>query len=142
MADPSPIIWGIHAGHTGDADALFLQKKFIAIGWIKVGNLGDIKPDRDSFKARVAQFYPENKPGAIPVAAGQMFRFVHEMKPGDLVAYPAKRQRMIHIGRVEGPYRHDPAIEPGYPNLRPVSWLRAVPRSHFSQGALYEIGSG
>jgi restriction system protein len=33
------------------------------------------------------------------------------------------------------------AVEPGYPNLRPVKWLSAVLRTHFSQGALYEIGS-
>src|SRR5690606_36879283 len=28
-----------------------------------------------------------------------------------------------------------------YPQRRPVEWLKAVPRSRFSQGALYEIGS-
>lgn len=141
MAVALPTIWGIHAGHSGDADSLFLKKKFIGIGWAKAGDLSDLKVDREAFKARVAQSYPEKKPGAIPVAAGQMFRFVHEMKPGDLAAYPAKLQRVIHIGRIEGPYKHDPKLEPGYPNLRAVTWLRSVPRSHFTQGALYEIGS-
>lgn len=28
-----------------------------------------------------------------------------------------------------------------YPHSRAVKWLRAVPRTHFTQGALYEIGS-
>jgi len=28
-------------------------------------------------------FYPEKKAGAIPVNAGQLFRFVHEAKSGD-----------------------------------------------------------
>jgi restriction system protein len=32
--------------------------------------------------------YPDAKPGAIPTNAGQLFRFVHEMQVGDLVAYP------------------------------------------------------
>ena len=47
-------MWGIHAGKTGDADALFLQHKYIALGWHAVGNLGAIAPDRESFKAKVA----------------------------------------------------------------------------------------
>ncbi len=134
-------IWGIHAGKSGDADTLFLKKNCIAVGWVKMGDLSALKADRDAFKAGVAAAYPDKKPGAIPNNAGQLFRFVHEMKPGDLVAYPSKRDRQIHLGRVEGDYRYDPNTEPGYPNVRAVKWLRAVPRTRFSQGALYEIGS-
>lgn len=134
-------VWGIHAGKTGDADALFLQKNVVALGWAKIGDLAKLGPDRDSFKARVAEAYPDKKPAAIPNNAGQMYRFVHELKPGDLVAYPSKSDRQIHIGRISGAYAHDPSGEPGYPNRRPVRWLKAVPRTHFSQGALYEIGS-
>ena len=134
-------IWGIHAGKTGEADSLFLKKDCIALGWTKMGDLSVLKPDRDAFKARVVEVYPEKKPGAIPNNAGQLFRFVHEMKPDDLVVYPSKRDRQIHLGRVEGSYRYDPKTEPGYPHVRTVKWLRAVPRTQFSQGALYEIGS-
>lgn len=134
-------IWGIHAGRTGDADSLFLKKDCIAIGWEEMGDLSALKPDREAFKVKVAEVYPKAKAGAIPNYAGQVFRFVHEMKPGDLVVYPSKRDRQVHLGRVEGGYRYDPAMNPGYPQVRAVKWLRAVPRTHFSQGALYEIGS-
>lgn len=134
-------IWGIHAGKTGDANTLFLKKNCIAIGWTRVGDLTKLAADRESFKARVAEVYPDKKPGAIPVDAGQIFRFVHEIKPGDLVVYPSKRDRQVHIGRIEGGYRYDPNTEPGYPHLRPVKWVRTLPRSQFTQGALYEIGS-
>lgn len=134
-------IWGIHAGKTGDADSLFLNKNCIAVGWAKMGDLSALKADRDAFKARVAEAYPDAKPGAIPGNAGQLFRFAHEMKLGDLVVYPSKRDRQIHLGRVEGGYRFDPNTESGYPNVRSVKWLKHVPRTQFSQGALYEIGS-
>lgn len=134
-------IWGIHAGRTGDADTLFLRKNCVAVGWGKMGNLGPIKADRESFKARVAEIYPEKKLGAIPNNAGQLFRFVHEMKKGDLVIYPSKRDNQIHIGEITGVYKYDPVIEPGYPNIRHVKWLKVIPRTKFSQGALYEIGS-
>jgi restriction system protein len=141
MSKQPPTLWGIHAGKTGDADNLFLKKNCIAVGWTKMGDLSVLKPDRDAFKARVAEVYPEKKPGAIPNNAGQLFRFVHEMKAGDLVVYPSKRDRQVHLGRIEGGYTYEPKPEPGYPNHRDVKWLRAVPRTHFSQGALYEIGS-
>jgi restriction system protein len=134
-------LWGIHADKTGDADSLFLMKDCIAVGWMKMGDLSVLKPNRDAFKARVAEVCPDAKPGEIPNYAGQLFRFVHEMKPGDLVDYPSKRHRQIHLGRVEGNYRYDPNTEPSYPHGRTVKWLRAVPRTRFSQGALYEIGS-
>ena len=134
-------LWGIHAGKTGDADTLFLKKSCVAVGWTKMRDLAALKPDRDAFKARVAEVYPEKKPGAIPNNAGQLFRFVHEMKLGDVVVYPSKRDRQVHLGRVEGGYTYDPKTEPGYPHVRAVKWLRSVPRTQFSQGALYEIGA-
>jgi restriction system protein len=138
--DTAVTLWGIHAGKSGDADTLFLKKKCVALGWAKMGNLSPLK-DRDAFKDEVAKAYPDSKPGAIPNNAGQLFRFVHEMKTGDLVVYPSKLDHQIHIGRVTGPYQYDPTIEPSYPHLRPMEWLKAFPRTDFSQGALYEIGS-
>lgn len=134
-------IWGIHAGRTGDADKLFLTGKVIALGWRDVGDLGKLGKNREAYKEAVATAYPEKKPGAIPNNAGQLFRFVNEAKVGDLVAYPSKADRCIHIGRIEGEYEHDPAKEPGYPNQRRVTWLKSIPRTSFTQGALYEIGS-
>ena len=40
-----------------------------------------------------------------------------------------------------GDYQYDPSKEAGYPHQRPVKWLKTQPRTRFSQGALYEIGS-
>ncbi len=100
MADKETTMWGIHAGATGDADNLFLKRHYVAIGWHEMGDLGAIPPSREAFKAKYAVSYPDSKPGAIPVGAGQVFRFVHEMQPGHLVAYPAKQERRIHLGRV------------------------------------------
>ncbi|MCL6559960.1 MAG: restriction endonuclease [Firmicutes bacterium] len=141
MAETELTVWGIHAGKTGDADALFLKKNYIGIGWDKLGDLSKLKPDREAFKAKVAECYPDKKPGAIPNNAGQLYRFVHEMKDGDIVVYPSKSDREVHIGQVVGPYKYDPVVGKGYPHLRPVKWLRSFPRTSFTQGALYEIGS-
>lgn len=138
---PETTIWGIHGGATGDADPLFLQHNVVAIGWAEMGDPGKLKADREAFKAAVIAAYPGIKPGAIPNYAGQVFRFIHEMKIGDLVVYPSKRDRHVHIARVQGEYRYDPTVSREYPNQRSVKWLCDVPRTNFSQGALYEIGS-
>lgn len=141
MAEKETTVWGIHAGKTGAADELFLKKNYIALGWDKMGDLSKLKPDREAFKAKVAECWPDWKLGRIRNSAGQLFRFLYEMKPGDFVVYPSKQAREVHIGHIEGPYKHDAQLERGYPNLRPVKWLNSFPRTHFSQGALYEIGS-
>jgi len=134
-------IWGIHGGRSGDADALFLKKNHVGLGWGKLGDLSKLESSREAFKNAVADAYPGKKPGAIPNNAGQLLRFTYEVKKDDLIVYPSKQDRLIHIGEVTGPYKYDPALEPGYPHLRPVRWLKAVPRIKFSQGALYEVGS-
>ena len=135
-------IWGIHAGKTGDAETLFLKKNYIAIGWTEMGDLSLYEATREAFKAGFIKAYPDTKkPGAIRTGSGQPFRFVHEMKVGDIVLYPSKKDRHIHIGRVEGPYQYNLDIEYGYPHHRAVKWLKSIPRTFFTQGALYEIGS-
>lgn len=134
-------IWGIHAGKTGDAESLFFKHKYIAIGWDRVGDLSKLVADREAFKTAVIAGYPKFKPGAIPNAAGQLFRFVHEIEIGDIVAYPSKKDRHIHLGKIVGNYKYDPSLESGYPNMRQVQWIKSVPRTSFTQGALYEIGS-
>lgn len=137
----TPTVWGIHAGKTGDAESLFMHQKVIAVGWDEMGDLSKIKADREAFKQKVIETYPGKKVGAIPNNAGQLFRFVHEIKEGDYVVYPSKADRTINIGRVTGTYSFHPNQNSGYPNQRPVEWLKKVPRTSFTQGALYEIGS-
>ena len=63
------------------------------------------------------------------------------MKKGDLIVYPAKKERMIHIGRVTSDYNFNNSKEPKYPHHRAVEWLKKALRTNFSQGALYEVGS-
>jgi restriction system protein len=141
MSERDKTLWGIHAGRIGEADNLFLEKNVIAIGWHELGDITSISGNREALKNKIAETYPKAKPGAIPVHAGQIFRFVNEMQIGDLAIYPSKIDRKIHIGRVTSAHRFDSALNPGYPNVRDVEWMGEFPRTRFSQGALYEIGS-
>ena len=141
MSEDQPTLWGLHAGKTGDAHTLFLKKKVVAVGWNKMPNLSTLPPNREGFKAAVTKAFPHKKPGAIPNIAGQLFRFMHEMQKNDLIIYPSKRDKQLHIGKIVGEYQYNPKLSEGYPHQRSVEWINKFPRTRFSQGALYEIGS-
>lgn len=136
---PSETLWGIHAGRTGEAHSLFIDEGVMALGWHQMPDLSSLPATRDAFKQKYEDVFPNTKPGAVPVQAGQLFRFVHEVQVGDHVAYPSKMDRQIHVGRVSSDYYR--AVEGSYPHRRSVEWFGSFPRTKFSQGALYEIGS-
>jgi len=141
MENKDRTIWGIHGGRAGEAETLFLRHNVIALGWVEMGDLLKLPGTREAFRNKQMEVEPGRKSGYYPIASGQVFRFVHEVKKGDIVAYPSKSDRQIHIGEIVGDYRYDSTGEPRFPHRRAVKWLSAHPRTRFSQGALYEIGS-
>ena len=136
MADIEKRIWGIH---TYD-EALFLKDDKMAIGWKEIGNLREIPANRDDFKKKYVQVYPDASKGAVATCVGMLYRFCHEVQIGDYVVYPSKSDRMINIGEITGDYEFVPDAHE-YVQQRNVKWLKHIPRTSFSQGALYEIGS-
>lgn len=129
-------VWGIH---TKD-DNLFLHQNVIAIGWNNMGDLSKIHADRNAFKEKYTEAYPNDTSGKIANSVGMLYRFTHEVKIGDYVVFPSKIDRQINIGVIESGYEYHPeALE--YMHQHKVKWLKHLPRTLFSQGALYEIGS-
>lgn len=136
MPDTERKMWGIH---TQD-DEYFLKGNRIAIGWKEVGDLSNVPANRDAFKTKYSETYPDSKPGAVSVNVGMLYRFCHELQNGDYIVFPSKADRMVNIGEVVGEYEY--SIEhKEYVHSRKVKWLRHLPRTAFSQGALYEIGA-
>lgn len=125
--------------HTKD-DFLFLNSSVIAIGWKEFGDLKAVEPTREAFKEHYESVFANAKKGGIGTGAGMLYRFCYEMKIGDYVVYPSKIDRQINLGVVESDYMYVPdAAE--YVQQRKVKWLKHLPRTAFSQGALYEVGS-
>ena len=135
MAAVNPILWGIHSMD----DFLFLNQNLIALGWEEMEDLSSLPQSRDAFKERYMAVFPNAKKGAVANSAGMLYRFVWEMKEGDYIVFPSKMDRKINLGVVTGPYYHVAGTR--YPNRRKVKWLKSLPRTSFSQGALYEVGS-
>lgn len=138
MASDERPMWGIHMERQHGLSPI--RESFIAIGWPAVGDLSRMPRSREAFKNAVAEAYPEKTSGAIPVDAGTLFKFVHEMKKGDLLVYPSKPDRMVNLGTIQGDYQFD-TKDSDWPNRRTVKWRRHMARAEFSQSALHEIGS-
>lgn len=130
-----PRLWGIH---TTD-DLLFLSKNVIALGWDEFGDCSRLEPSREAYKNHYLQVYPRAKKGSVGTGAGMLYRFACEMKVGDYVVLPSKADRKINIGIVESEFIYEPQCLP-YVQQRHVRWLKHLPRTAFSQGALYEVG--
>lgn len=130
-------LWGIH----NDQPSLdLIEGGFVSIGWEELGDLRVIGPDRETLKRHLSATYPAAKPGAIPVWAGILVRFMVEMQVGDYVISPNKADRTLNFGRITSDFYVDEATV--HPNRRRVEWLRqGVPRADFSKAALHEIGS-
>ena len=134
-------LWGIHGGRDGSADPLFREKNLLALAWTALGDLSQLEADRTAFRTALVEAYPETVAGAVPVEAGVLFRFVHEMAVGDLVAYPSREDRCIHLFEVKGPYQYDASEGADFPHRRQAKLVKSLPRGSFSQPALNEIGA-
>ena len=128
-------VWGIHTLN----DNLFLTKDIIALGWREYGDLSKIEASREAFKAHYAKVYPDAKKGQIATSAGMLYRFMHEAQIGDYIIFPSKIDRKINVGTIESEYYFEDDGE--YVQRRKVKWLKHLPRTAFTQGALYEVGS-
>ena len=130
------VVWGIHTTQ----ENLFLPNNIIGIGWEELGDIKCVGDNRDDIKKKYAEIYPDATSGSIATCVGMLYRFVYEVQIGDYVVYPSKADRKINIGVIESDYYND-STDNKYTQRRKVKWLKSFPRTDFSQGALYEVGS-
>jgi restriction system protein len=133
-------IWAVRAGAGSQVDHIFTGRNQLAVNFVEAGGDASTLPaSRAAFKEAFGR--SDMRAEAIPILAGQLFRFVHEMRIGDRVIYPRKIDRVLMWGEVAGPYVYDPEGAPDFAHRRGVRWLAQMSRDAFSQDALYELGS-
>lgn len=134
-------IWGVRAGNAGQADHVFIERDQIALSFTDAGgDASHLPPSRGAFKEAFSR-NGATKTSAIPIQAGQLYRFVHEMRIGHRVIYPRKCDRTLHWGEVVGPYLYDADGASEFAHRRSVRWIARLSRDEFTQSALYELGS-
>jgi restriction system protein len=133
--------WMVRAGNDNTlADKVELNGA-VAIGWNEMGNLSDLE-NRAQFKIRYAEANPEDKPGRVPVNAGQVYRFAKEINEGDYILTYYQSSRELIIGTATGRYEFAPLLfNKDYPHIRRVNWLKRISRDVFSVAARNSMGS-
>ena len=133
-------MWAIRAGIKGTAHPFFVQKRLICLADPGIGDLRKIIKDRSAFYACYSRLHPRGSPVAVKGIGGKFFRFIHEIHLGDLIIYPALKQRRIYLGEVAGEYRFSQGYKE-FPHQRAVNWLLNFPKASLSVSAGRELGA-
>lgn len=117
----------IRAGTDGENEALALDQGVSVIGW---SNLGEIPAaaSRDDLKQLIKEVYGEDRDASLASQAGQVYRFINEVKIGDVVVLPRKSEsgKYVAVGRITGAYlrREDPPFAgTDAQNTRATDWI-------------------
>ncbi|MFT4259648.1 restriction endonuclease [Microbacterium sp.] len=131
-------VWGVH---NNKLTSELTDDGFISIGWDDLGPLSEISGDREGLKTALSAFQPDAKWRSIAGQAGVLARFRDEIRVGDVIVAPFKPTSTINLGIVTSDYYFD-AEAPTHRHRRRVEWKQVgLPRTVFTQSALYEIGS-
>ena len=144
MFEGKETLWVIHIGNNDRIALRAREEKFLCIGWTLIGDLSPYN-SRDKMRNAMERAFPTAKPATIRSSYGQVYRFAHKMEVGDPVVLPIKPTGEIAIGKIAGEYHFatedKDLVENDYSNIRPVDWIKIVPRTVFSKAALHSFGS-
>lgn len=133
-------IWVVRAGGGGVYADRFEEAAIAAIGFSIRKDLSQLK-SRDAFLSELAREHPNMKKGRLINGASQLYRFVHEIREGDLILTPVTDTREILFGTCAGPYRYDPRRDGDLPHTRPINWTKRISRDELTGPAKNSAGS-
>lgn len=132
--------WMVRAASGGRLADDFWEKGIVAIGWEELGDLAEFS-SKDAVIAKARSVHPEATDGRIQAAVSQQLRFRDEVATGHRVVTYDSSRRQYHVGRIVGPYEHDPGRIPPCEHVRAVQWVGSVSRDELSQPARNTLGS-
>lgn len=95
------------------------SKGIVGIGWNEMGDLSDV-PNKDDFTKRVREAIATRYPTDTEKGFQQLWHFLRNISPGDLVLANDGTTKVLGLGTVIGRYRYDP--ESSYAHVIDVSW--------------------
>ena len=135
-------MWTIRAGEKGAAHELVVSRGRIVLSDPGLGDLSKLERTEDAFYAAYRRCRPnETVRGSVCIAKGKFFRFVHEMKVGDVVLYLSTREKHVYVGDVKSGYIFDKSFSATYPHQREVDWKHVFPKTELSESARRGLGA-
>ena len=113
-----------------------VSERCIAVGWPDAGDSSDLPDDREAFKRRIRNAFPDRSEAWVANAAGQLLRFRHVMQIDEIVVYSRKSDRTINIGRIAGAYAYEPGSGAGIRTGVPSSGWKRRSRAVVSPAAV------
>lgn len=132
-------LWLVRAGGHGEQEQIAIEENVITIGWNEFSDFSNIRRKEDLTEIYRKE-YPEASKNKAGNEIGQIWRFIHDIKKGDLVALPLKTESSITLGEVVGDYEYK-ELSNNVKHIRRVKWLKTLPRSAFDQDLLYSFGA-
>ena len=108
-----------------------------------MGDLRSLPKNRAAFYAAYRRSNSDDGDVAIRGIGGKFYRFIHVIKRGDLVLYPARSRidKLVYVGFINGSYSYRPKMYRGFPHSRPIRWIGTFSKTVLSQGAVRELGA-
>lgn len=132
-------LWMVRAGKYGEQENIILENNVFAVKWNELGDLSKIK-SKDELKELYQKIYTNTSKNRMISHISQIWRFVHEIKIGDLVSITLKTKNSIMFGIVEGEYKYQKLSE-NVNHTRKAKWIKEIPRTEIDQDLLYSFGS-
>lgn len=134
-------LWLCRAGRIGEFETKFIEDNRIYCTWDDLKwDMSKIS-DREDFRERIQETYPDVKTNTIRNWSGQLWAFSHAMLVDDWVLMPSKIKPVIYIGEIKTLYRYDENAPVPYGHYHDVEWIKEIPRNEFDQDLLYSMGA-
>jgi restriction system protein len=121
-----------------------LANDVISIGWKRLGDVS--KMNREELSEAVASGYTETRPATKTLYANMMWKFYHEIAPGDFLIARKGRKTLAAVGKVIQSAFYAPGTNPAHDhaNYLKVSWQvqprdKVFPRIVFPMQTLAEL---
>lgn len=130
----------VRAGHGASYVDDFIEKNIVAIGW---DGLGEIAPGqtRKQISEQLKQGFPAKNKHVIANNAGQIYRYLNEIKIDDFVITYDPGRRIYHIGRIKSEPRFEQGLITDLARIRDVEWLGEVARDNISTTTKNSLGA-
>jgi 5-methylcytosine-specific restriction endonuclease McrA len=116
----------------------------LIIGWSYALGLLHASADLARFRQIIQNTYHAGEPDELKAgkAAGSMWRFIREMREGDIVLVP--HHKHFYVARVTGPAYHDASkVAEDTAHRRPVEWLnQSVPLPQSAASSALQVRFG
>lgn len=131
----------MRAGKYGEYEDRFLTDGRIYLNWQELDQSLCGLASRPALIALLETKFADSTAGKVRNHAAQIWAFLREMEPGDLVVVPSKKAPEFHFGTITGPCAYQEDSPLGYRHSRTVQWLKRVPRTTLDKDLLYSLGA-